>query len=978
MFPAVRSLPIVFVALVISWLLSLSTPYQRLALWLDDAQQGTVAREYFFKDSLVVDIDEESLRKLEPFLGVWPYKRDIFALVADYLGEAGVRSVAFDILLAERRAGDPALAQAAERNRNLVFAAAGLSYPLAISEAERQQLLAAAWTLPAALPREHWSAFSLPLPEFWQPSAVAAAGGEALTGAGPGIVSVWPDVDGTVRRIPLFHQAHESSLPTLALAALLASEPRPAADYLAATGELKLGRHVWPIDGNGRATLNYPRNRDSIRTAPFYVLALAAMGASGAQLDTDWLRGKAVFIGSSAIQADSVPTPRGLLPGAHVLALSYENLANDLFLKPAHWLANAGLLAVALFLPLGLLRRRAPSLAVIASGALTGLLLAYVSNLALLSVWQQQSSLLFALSAVILSGLLQLAMLTAVDARRRKDAEHQMRIAAAVFDASKEAIFVTDADRRVVSINPAFTEITGYQTSEVIGRYPRVLSSRRNELGTRQLMREALSQKGYWRGERYGRRKNGETYPQWLSISSVADAQGKVEKWIAIFSDISVPKAAEAQISFLAHFDPLTQLPNRNLLQDRLNLSVAAASRHQQNVILMFLDLDRFKNINDSLGHLIGDQLLKQLAQRLTALLREGDSASRLGGDEFVLLLPNTDAEGAAHVAGRILQSVAQPFYIGHHELNVSASIGIAEYPENGSTLDDLSRCADSALYRAKHAGRNNYQFYTAEMHERACEVLSIENSLRHALERSEFLIHYQPQVDARTRQMVALEALIRWQHPVWGLVSPDQFISIAEESGQIREIGDWVLKEVLAQIRAWRVAGLPAVPVAVNLSLAQFRQNSLCDQLIDSLAASGVEPAMLELELTESIAMEDISFTVDSMDRMRALGIRFAIDDFGTGYSSLSHLKRFRADKIKIDQSFVRNLSIDNDDRAIVMAIINLAHNLGSRVVAEGVETPEQLEFLCANGCDEVQGYYFQRPVEAEKVALLFGRNFT
>jgi len=976
MSPAMRAFSIILVALASSWLLSLSTPYQRLALWLDDAQQATVAREYFFEDSLVVDIDEESLRQLEPFLGVWPYKRDIFALLADYLGEAGVRALAFDILLSERRAGDSALGQAAQRNGNLVFAAAGLPYPLAISDAERQQLQAAAWVLPATLPRESWSAFSLPLAELWAPPPAAAGTGQGPSGAGPGIISMWPDVDGTVRRIPLFHEAQGSSLPTLALAALYASDSRPSVAHV--EGQLTVGRHVWSVDDRGRATLNYPRNRDSIRTAPFYVLALAAMGAPGAQLDTDWLKGKTVFIGSSAIQADSVPTPRGLLSGAHVLALTYENLAHDLFLKPANPLVDGGVLAIALLLPLALLRRRPPSLALIGLGVLAGLLLAYLLNLALLHVWQQQSSLLFVVCAVILAGLLRLAVLTAVDARRRQEAEHQMRIAAAVFDASKEAIFVTDARLRIVSINPAFTDITGYQASEVLGRRPRVLSSRRNEFASRRLMREALAQIGYWRGERYGRRKSGETYPQWLSVSSVADAQGKVERWIAIFSDISAHKAAEEKISFLAHFDPLTRLPNRNLLQDRLNLSIAAASRTQQNVILMFLDLDRFKNINDSLGHLIGDQLLKQLALRLAELLREGDSASRLGGDEFVLLLPNTSAEGAAHVAGRILEAVAKPFTIGHHELNVSASIGIAEYPENGSTLDDLSRCADSALYRAKHAGRNNYQFYTAEMHERACEVLSIENSLRHALARGEFRLYYQPQVDARTRQMVGMEALIRWQHPVWGLVAPDQFIPIAEESGQIREIGDWVIREVLAQIQAWRAAGLPVVPVAINLSLAQFRQSQLCDQLIDALAASAVEPTMLELELTESVAMENLSFTIDSIDRMRENGIRFAIDDFGTGYSSLSHLKRFRADRIKIDKSFVRNLSVDNDDRAIVTAIINLAHNLGSRVVAEGVETAEQLDFLCAQGCDEIQGYYFQRPADAGQLALLFGRSFS
>jgi len=398
-------------------------------------------------------------------------------------------------------------------------------------------------------------------------------------------------------------------------------------------------------------------------------------------------------------------------------------------------------------------------------------------------------------------------------------------------------------------------------------------------------------------------------------------------------------------------------------------VALASASRAQAKVTLMLIDLDRFKNIVDSLGHDVGDQMLQEVAERLQAMLGEGDTASRFGGDEFMLLLPGADDEVATHLAKRALDAIARPFRLDGHELNLTASIGIAVYPENGVDHDALSRSADSALYRAKQAGRGNFQFFTGEMHQRAQELLFIENGLRHAVERGELILHYQPKVDAASCRLVGLEALVRWQHPARGLISPAQFIPIAEESGQIRKIGDWVLHTALEQMRAWANAGLPPVPMAVNLSLAQFRQPALCNRLIEALQASGIAACMLELELTESIAMESADFTIESIDRMRELGVGLSIDDFGTGYSSLSYLKRFAVNKIKIDHSFVSNLTVDKDDAAIVRAIISLAHNLGFKVVAEGVETAEQLDFLRQHGCDEIQGFYYCQPMPAAEL---------
>jgi len=957
--------PLIAVGALLLALLMAQTPFfQRVDRWLSDTQQGLIASDARFEHTVVVDIDEESLLLLQPYLGPWPYKRDIYALVLDYLGELGASKVCFDVLTSEQRPGDGALSAAVARNPNTVFAALALSLPREVDEARRALLDRLAWSLPKALAVDEWDDFSLPVITDARPMS-----------GGVGIASLWPDEDGVVRRIPLFHRAQGATLPALAVALTVADSPRPAVDFVPEKNIFQLAGHLWPVDPDGRVTLNFPRSAQVVPSIPFHALALAAMGGAGAPFDHELLRGRAVIIGSTALQADAVNTPRGLFPGAFLLAVAHENLVGDRLLRGADIRSGSLLLMLALITPLAAALRRRVTPVSIGIALLVGVGLAYGVNLGLLAVWQRQSPLLLALVALSFNAAGQYAVLALAEYRRRQHAEHQMRIAAAVYEASKEGIFVTDAENRIVSANPAFSEITGYAEAEVIGRNPSLLTSNRHDAAFYRDMWQAILSKGSWQGEIWNRRKNGEVFPEWLTVNTVKGEDGRIERRIAVLSDLSSNKAAEERISFLAHYDALTGLPNRTLFRDRVNVALTTAQRMQGKLVLMLIDLDRFKTIVDSLGHGIGDQVLQEVASRLRAQLGEGDTASRYGGDEFMLLLPGSDAESAAHLAEKILQGVAAPYDIAGHELSLTASIGIAEFPEDGHDHDALARSADSALYRAKQAGRGNFQFFTAEMHQRAHDLLVLENQLRHAVERDELILHYQPKVDAASGRLIGLEALVRWQHPERGLVPPAEFIPLAEESGLIREIGDWVLNSALAQMTDWRRAGLALVPVAVNLSAVQFRQANLCDRLVDVLRHSDIPANLLELELTESVAMENSLFSIASIDRLRQLGIGLSIDDFGTGYSSLAYLKRFAVDKIKIDHSFVRNLADGNEDASIVRAIISLAHNLGFRVVAEGVETAEQLAFLQRHGCDEIQGYYYCRPQSADQTALLLRR---
>ena len=559
------------------------------------------------------------------------------------------------------------------------------------------------------------------------------------------------------------------------------------------------------------------------------------------------------------------------------------------------------------------------------------------------------------------------ADLTAI-AIERKHNEVQLQLVAKVFEQSSEALMITDSERHMVRVNRAFSRITGYSESEVLGRDANLLSSGRHDAAFYKSMWESIHTHGQWQGEIWNRRKDGTVYPGWLSISALRDRSGAVTNYVGIATDISKHKEDEAHIRVLADFDPLTGLPNRRLLQDRIDTALSHAQRQGEPLALMFLDLDRFKNVNDSLGHHVGDALLIQVAQRLKAVLREQDTVCRVGGDEFVLLCTATDADGAAHVAKKLLKSSTQRHQIDQQELAITFSIGIALYPTDGNTFEALSMSADAAMYRAKQAGRNTFRFFTAQMQVQSARALQLENGLRRALELQQLHLVYQPQMSLHDGRVVGMEALLRWQHPTLGSVSPVEFIPIAEESGLILPIGEWVLRTATRQLRAWMDAGLAVQQMAVNLSAVQFRDANLPELVTQVLAESNLGSQCLELELTEGVAMNDPLGAMAVMNELHQRGVRISIDDFGTGYSSLSYLKRFSVYKLKIDQSFVRDITDDPDDKAIVVAIIALARSLGFQTIAEGVETQGQLAFLREQGCDEVQGYFYSEPLPADR----------
>jgi diguanylate cyclase (GGDEF)-like protein len=467
-------------------------------------------------------------------------------------------------------------------------------------------------------------------------------------------------------------------------------------------------------------------------------------------------------------------------------------------------------------------------------------------------------------------------------------------------------------------------------------------------------------------------RKDGSTFLAEINARTLSDGQ-----YLAIVRDLTQRKEAEARIQWLAHFDALTGLANRTLLNDRANHALGMAQRNGGPLALICLDLDHFKHVNDTLGQRVGDAFLVEMGRRIQATVRDVDTVSRQGGDDFILVLPDTDAEGALHVVEKLLVAVGRPFQLDGHELVVTPSIGIAMFPGDGGDFESLAKNADVAMYRAKHAGRNTYRFFKEEMQARSARVLQLENGLRRAQERGELRLHYQPQLSMDGRRVIGAEALLRWQNSSLGTVSPAEFIPVAEHSGQIVQIGEWVLRTAVRQMKAWLDNGLPPMVIAVNLSAVQFRYPDLPRLVTAILDEAGLPPGCLELELTEAVAMDDPVEAIKVMDDLHGRGIRMSIDDFGTGYSSLNHLKRFNVCKLKIDQSFVRDIAEDSEDRAIVNAIITLAKSLGLQTIAEGVETMGQLALLRESGCDEVQGYFFSKPLPADQFeAFALGRN--
>lgn len=561
------------------------------------------------------------------------------------------------------------------------------------------------------------------------------------------------------------------------------------------------------------------------------------------------------------------------------------------------------------------------------------------------------------------------------DITERKTSDLGLHLADTVFDSTREGLMVTDSAHRIVRINPAFSEITGYSAADVLGQTPALLRSGRHDSAFYAAMWDSIKVSGHWQGEIWNRRKNSEIYPQLISIDVIRDHTGRVCNYVAVLTDLSKLRSSQLELDFLAHHDPLTRLPNRLLLLSRLQHGIELAQRDGTHLALLMLDLDRFKDINDSFGHLVGDELLQLVATRLVKQVRTIDTVGRFGGDEFSVLMEDVDgAEQAARVANDIIRVLSEPYGLSSGvEVRIGASVGISIYPDNGLTPELMLQQADSALYQAKTEGRGRFAYFSESLTQAARARIDIEVRLRRAITQGELRVYYQPQVDIASGRIVGAEALVRWQCPIEGLVPPARFITIAEATGLIGEIDDWVLRETCQQGQRWRAAGLPALTLAVNLSAYQFLQGDISQTVARVLRDTGYPAAFLELELTESALMQREAQAIQLLDRLKALGVRLAIDDFGTGYSSLAYLKLFPLDVLKIDKRFIDDIPTHRDDMEIVTAIIAMAHSLRLKVLAEGVENKEQLAYLETQGCDQFQGYLTSRPVPAAEFEKLF-----
>ena len=555
------------------------------------------------------------------------------------------------------------------------------------------------------------------------------------------------------------------------------------------------------------------------------------------------------------------------------------------------------------------------------------------------------------------------------DITERKQTEQQLRIAATAFE-SHEGMMVIDANHIILRVNKAFTDITGYSAEEVVGKHSRIRQSDRHNPDFYAAIWESINNTGVWEGELLRRRKNGKTYPEYLTVTAVKDTQDRVTHYVSTFSDMTLRQAAAEQIERLAFYDPLTNLPNRRLLQDRLKLALASSHRNGRYGALLFIDLDNFKTLNDTLGHDMGDLLLQQVAERLTACVREGDTVARLGGDEFVVMLEDLSKEGfeaarqAETLANKMLMLFNRPFQLVTREYLSTASIGATLFNGQQLSNDDLLKHADIAMYQAKTSGRNTLRFFDPQMQDIITARALLEDDLRTALANRQFQLYYQAQVDSSGR-LLGAEALVRWIHPERGLVSPVKFIPLTEENGLIVAIGLWVLETACAQLKVWQQEPLTRdLVLSINVSAKQFFQVDFVQQVQAAIAYYAINPLLLKLEVTEGMLLENIEDTIITMHILRKIGVQFSLDDFGTGYSSLQYLKRLPLDQLKIDQSFVRDIAFDSDDQAIVRTIIAMAASLNLSVIAEGVETQEQRQLLLDNGCTNYQGYLFSVPV--------------
>jgi diguanylate cyclase (GGDEF)-like protein/PAS domain S-box-containing protein len=562
---------------------------------------------------------------------------------------------------------------------------------------------------------------------------------------------------------------------------------------------------------------------------------------------------------------------------------------------------------------------------------------------------------------------------TLQDITEQKRIEEALELAASVFTNTREGIVVTDAKGIILAVNPAFTAITGYAAEEVVGRTPRMLCSDRHDRAFYDGLRQSLNETGMWQGEIWNRRKSGEAYPQWTTISTILDTDGRPKRRVTVINDVSEMRRKDEWIRHQAYHDALTGLPNRLLLEDRLSQAISTAERSGSRIAVLFLDLDRFKLVNDSLGHRAGDDLLKRVTDRVIDCVRTTDTVARQGGDEFVLILPGfASVTDVAHIAEKIVTALGRGFDIGGQQVHVGASIGISVHPQDGADADALLRNADAAMYEAKAAGRGTFRFFDSHMNSRAVHRLQLEASLWRALAERQFEVFYQLKMGLADGAIHGMEALVRWRDPERGLIPPLEFIPVAEETGLICEIGDWVLDDACRQMRLWVDQGLMDGPVAVNVSARQLGDPEFAGRVRAILQRHGLESHWLQLEVTESVVMTEPEQAIGILGALADLGITIAIDDFGTGYSSFSYLKRLPIHVLKIDRSFVDDIGGSREDESIVVAIITVAKSLGLQVVAEGVETELQAGFLARQQCDFGQGYLYSRPVPAAEFAAL------
>lgn len=556
----------------------------------------------------------------------------------------------------------------------------------------------------------------------------------------------------------------------------------------------------------------------------------------------------------------------------------------------------------------------------------------------------------------------------------RKETENEKLLAAAVFESSREAIFITDPNGFILRTNSAFLQQTGYRSEEIIGRHSRVVWEQTQQNEFFKQVVDGINIHDNWRGECYYKRRNGDSRPCFISFSVTRDESQNIQNYVGIFMDIAEKKENEERIQRLAYYDSLTEIPNRSLFNDRLAKAIQYAERRGCSVAVLFLDLDRFKPVNDSLGHSAGDQLLRGVARRLTYCIREEDTVARMGGDEFAVVLADLprgeDAQKiVVKTAQRIIAQFVTPFLIDGREVFTSTSVGAAISPRDGRLAEELLRNSDMAMYAAKKAGKNNYQFYDQKMNDKAMERLFIENAMRRALVNQEFLLHFQPQYRVNDRSLSGVEALLRWQHPKFGLLEPLQFIGLAEETDLIIPIGEWVFQKSCELLGQWRAKGIQLGRFSINVSATQFKRKNFADWALFQIKHYRVDPTKIELEITETILMEDVEHTLSVLSALKDAGLRIAVDDFGTGYSSLNYLRRFPIDTLKIDKSFVHDITKQSGGNDLTCAVIAIAKSLRMGVIAEGVESQEQLDFLARHGCDEVQGYFFGHPMPEQEL---------